>query len=52
MVSVTEDGDYKIVTGTASEVLTEVKNDGVSRKDFVGFHHDTDSDMTVMYENS
>ena len=51
MVSVTQDGDYKVVSGTAAEILTEMKNDQVTKADVLGFQHDTDSDMAVMYES-
>lgn len=50
MVSVTQDGDYKIVTGTPDEILVEIKNDSVAIKDVVGFQYNSSTDLAVLYQ--
>lgn len=50
MVDVTTNGDYKIVTGTETEILQEMNSDGVAIKDVVGFEHSSSTDAAVMYQ--
>lgn len=45
-------GDYKIVTGTAAEVLQEVNEDSVSPKDVLGFDANGESEVEILYLNS
>jgi len=46
----TQTGDYKIVSGTETEVLTAMSNDQVTKGDVLGFQHDGSNTVAVMYE--
>lgn len=50
MVDITTEGDYKIVTGTETEVLQEMNGDSVAIKDVLGFQHVDTSDVAVLYQ--
>lgn len=46
----TQVGDYKIVRGTETEVLTAMRDDFVAKADVLGFHQIDASTVAVMYE--
>lgn len=52
MVSREEFGDYKIVAGTDAEIVQELNDDRVSRKDVLGFQRADASTVSILYENS
>lgn len=46
----TQFGDYKIVRGTDTEVLTAMRDDGVAKADVLGFHQVDSTTAAVLYE--
>lgn len=47
----TQVGEYKIVSGDESTVLTAMNADKVTKCDVLGFQYNSATDVAVIYEN-
>ena len=52
MVDVTDIGGYVVVSGTAEEVLQNLKDNDVVRDNVLGFDHTDPTDMAVIYNEA